>query len=101
MALTDTDKELSGLQMQEILYFAASTPSEFSRYLGKHTSTLYRNIFHNDNPSLYYVNRVLHFLKEEKRLEDEDIKKIIDKVKSGERSGKITYRSVTKKDVFA
>jgi hypothetical protein len=98
MASLGIDKDLSGLQMQEILYFAASTPSEFSRYLQKHTQTVYRNIFHNDTPSLFYVNRMIHFLKEQKGLEEQDIKRIIDAVKKGERSGKLTYPTTLKKE---
>jgi len=99
MASLEIDKDLSGLQMQEILYFAASTPSEFARYFGnKSVQTLFRNIFHVDSPSLFYVNRMIHFLKEQKGLEEQDIKRIIDAVKKGERSGKLTYPTTLKKE---
>lgn len=91
MSKVSLDKQLSGVQMKEIVYFSASNAHAYARYMNTSYHSVRRNVFESHSPSLYYVNKLFDFLREVQKLEDEDIARLIERVKSGERSGKIAY----------
>lgn len=84
----EIDKDLTGANIQDILYLTTSNKTKFAEHVGYSRTTVYTNCFHQLKPSVFYINKLLSYLEKEKGLSKSDIQDIINKVKNGNYSSR-------------